>query len=66
MMNKHKVVLVTGVSSGIGREIAHLLAEQGFRVFGTARNPRQFEAISGVELVRHYYQRVLSIMRCAA
>jgi short-subunit dehydrogenase len=32
-----QVVLVTGVSSGIGREIAALLADRGFRVFGTVR-----------------------------
>ena len=30
----NKVTLVTGVSSGIGREIAQLLAQRGARVFG--------------------------------
>jgi NAD(P)-dependent dehydrogenase (short-subunit alcohol dehydrogenase family) len=34
---QNKTTLVTGVSSGIGREIAQLLAERGARVFGTAR-----------------------------
>lgn len=33
------VVLVTGASSGIGKETASLLASNGFRVFGTSRNP---------------------------
>ena len=51
-MDKRKVVLITGVSSGIGRETAQLLAERGFRVFGSARNPQRAEAITGVELVR--------------
>ena len=48
---KNKVALVTGVSSGIGREIAQLLAERGARVFGTVRDPRSAASIDGVELV---------------
>lgn len=44
--------LVTGVSSGIGREIATLLAERGARVFGTVRDPKSARPIPGVEIVR--------------
>jgi NAD(P)-dependent dehydrogenase (short-subunit alcohol dehydrogenase family) len=40
-MNRGKVALVTGVSSGIGRATATLLSEHGFRVFGTMRRPSQ-------------------------
>jgi len=48
----NKTTLVTGVSSGIGREIAQLLVERGARVFGTVRNPQSANSIRGVELVR--------------
>ena len=49
---ENKTTLVTGASSGIGREIAHLLAARGARVFGTAREPRSAKPIPGVEIVR--------------
>ena len=48
----NKTTLVTGVSSGIGREIAQLMAQRGARVFGTVRNPQSAAPIHGVELVR--------------
>jgi NAD(P)-dependent dehydrogenase (short-subunit alcohol dehydrogenase family) len=49
---ENKITLVTGVTSGIGREIAQLLAQRGARVFGTARNPQSASPIPGVEIVR--------------
>ncbi|NMG30021.1 oxidoreductase [Aromatoleum evansii] len=50
-MSNSKVVVVTGVSSGIGRTTAMKFAEQGCRVFGTVRNTAKAQAIPGVELV---------------
>jgi NAD(P)-dependent dehydrogenase (short-subunit alcohol dehydrogenase family) len=48
---KNKTALVSGASSGIGREIAQLLARRGARVFGTARNPISASPVPGVEMI---------------
>jgi NAD(P)-dependent dehydrogenase (short-subunit alcohol dehydrogenase family) len=39
-----RTVLVTGASRGIGRAIATLLTERGYRVFGTSRHPDEAES----------------------
>ncbi|WP_434702768.1 oxidoreductase [Pseudomonas sp. Z1-12] len=50
-MSTSKIVLVTGVSSGIGRATALKFAAQGCRVFGSVRNTAKAQPIPGVELV---------------
>ena len=47
-----KTVLITGCSSGIGREAAHAFNEEGWTVYATARNPADIETLgeAGCEL----------------
>jgi NAD(P)-dependent dehydrogenase (short-subunit alcohol dehydrogenase family) len=52
MTKRSPVVLVTGVSSGIGRAVADAFAAKGLEVFGTSRNPLNTEPIAGVELIQ--------------
>jgi len=47
-----KVVLVTGVSSGIGRASAQALAGKGCTVFGSMRQLEHAEPVKGVKLVQ--------------
>ena len=50
-MSNSTVVVVTGVSSGIGRATAERFAKRGCRVFGSVRNRAKAQPITGVELV---------------
>ncbi|HEX2714360.1 MAG TPA: SDR family NAD(P)-dependent oxidoreductase, partial [Candidatus Acidoferrales bacterium] len=64
-MTRHKVVLVTGISSGIGRATAMLLSGRGFRVFGTMRRPNENSgALGDVELVRLDVRDEESVSAC--
>ena len=46
-----RVVLITGASSGIGRETAELIAARGHQVFGGVRAPATTRRLASVELV---------------
>lgn len=62
-MSISKVVLVTGVSSGIGRATALKFVQQGCRVFGTVRNVENATPLSGVELVEMDVRDEVSVER---
>ncbi|WP_020163856.1 oxidoreductase [Methyloversatilis discipulorum] len=62
-MSHSEVVIVTGVSSGIGRAAAIRLAALGCRVFGTVRNAAQAAPIPGVSLIEMDVRDQASIER---
>ncbi|NUT85211.1 oxidoreductase [Pseudomonas corrugata] len=62
-MSNAKVVLVTGVSSGIGRATAQLFVRQGCQVFGTVRSVTQSDPLPGVELVEMDVRDDASVQR---
>lgn len=62
-MSKPKVVLITGVSSGIGRAAAIKFEKQGCRVFGTVRNAEKAQTIPGVTLIEMDIRNEESVQR---
>ncbi|HEX7982530.1 MAG TPA: oxidoreductase [Duganella sp.] len=62
-MSKALVVVVTGVSSGIGRIAAEKFAQRGCQVFGTVRNPAKAQPIPGVVLVEMDVRDDASVQR---
>src|SRR5437899_11856185 len=50
-MPENRVVLITGASSGFGRETARLLLGRGFKVYGTSRNPSARPQEQGVGMI---------------
>ncbi|KAI1327910.1 short-chain dehydrogenase [Xylariaceae sp. FL0255] len=71
---KSKVILITGVSSGIGVETARVLALTGATVFGTARNLEKARDALGAKLLESGRVKLLlmdqsdlaSVRACAA
>lgn len=47
---KSKIAIVTGASSGIGKATAELLANSGYKIYGTSRK--------GAQATRHSYQMI--------
>lgn len=57
-------VLVTGASTGIGRAIATLLVDRGYRVFGTSRSPERAQKGCPFPLLPLDVHSAASIQRC--
>ena len=62
-MSTSKVVVITGVSSGIGRATAEKFAKRGCKVFGTVRNTTKAQPIPGVELIEMDIRDDASVQR---
>lgn len=62
-MSTLKVVVVTGVSSGIGRAVAGKFVKHGCRVFGTVREIAKSQPIPGIELVEMDIRDEASVQR---
>jgi len=62
-MSNPTVVVITGVSSGIGRVTAEKFAKRGCRVFGTVRNTAKAQPIPGVALVEMDVRDEASVQR---
>src|SRR5262245_44129760 len=50
-MSNQKVVLITGASTGVGQSTARLLSHNGYKVFGTSRNPAAAAGIPNVQML---------------
>lgn len=59
----NKVVVVTGVSSGIGRVVAEKFAQRGCQVYGTVRNITTAQPIPGVSFVEMDVRDDASVQR---
>ena len=64
-MDPKKVVLVTGASSGFGKETGRLLHSRGFRVFGTSRRPRS-DGAEGFEILPLDVDSDTSVSACVS
>jgi len=63
-MSAEKIILITGASSGVGRVTARLLAERGYKVLGTSRNPDSSDAIPSVEMLKLDVRSDASVSAC--
>lgn len=52
MAGEQKAVLVTGASTGIGREIAETLASEGYYVYAGARKQQDLDALDDIENIQ--------------
>ena len=65
-MSEQQVVLVTGASSGVGKATTQVLARNGFRVFGTSRNPSGNGSTPGVTMLPLDVRSDASVAACVS
>lgn len=65
-MSEQKIVLITGASSGIGKEAAKMLADKGLKVYGASRNVDKMKELTafGVEILAMDVTDEKSIEKC--
>jgi NAD(P)-dependent dehydrogenase (short-subunit alcohol dehydrogenase family) len=67
MQNEGNVVLLTGASSGFGKVTSELLAQKGYRVYGTSRNPSKVsDAPKNVKILELDVTSDASVNSCVA
>ncbi|MEM9076859.1 MAG: SDR family NAD(P)-dependent oxidoreductase [Bacteroidota bacterium] len=68
-MDKQKIAVLTGVTSGIGKEVALGLVKLNYELFIIARNKEKFELLKKTALsidkmaIMHFYQTDLSLVK---
>ncbi len=61
VQQQSKIILITGVSSGIGAACARVYAQHGWRIIATARRQDRIQALAA-ELSREYHVDVLPLV----
>lgn len=61
-----QTVLITGATSGIGLKIANKLHANGYKVYGTSRNPDQYRDKVKFELLELDITSAVSIQNCVS
>ncbi len=60
------VALITGASSGFGFEAARLLAEKGYRIYATYRNPKKIPALKELSRRLEVYPLFMEVTKTAS
>ena len=62
-LNNHRVAIVTGAGSGIGKTVAIALIKEGFHIYLVGRNKENLNKTKN-EAMRHTIENRCSIFRC--